>query len=103
MTTLDRHFTFEVGILKGHKLVQSGPYAVIRHPGYTGGIVAFFGTFSFLGLQPFSLWWWLVLALPSTIFMVLRISNEEETLHQHFGKEWEQHCKRTWRLFPPFF
>lgn len=30
-----------------------------------------------------------------------RISNEEQTLHQHFGAQWEQHCKRTWRLFPP--
>ncbi|CAL8462412.1 g1945 [Coccomyxa elongata] len=103
MATLKRHFTFEVGIVKDHKLVQNGPYRIIRHPGYTGGILSFLGTFSFLGLQPFTLLWWLLLAIPMSVFMVLRIRNEEETLHRHFGKEWEQHCKRTWRLFPPIF
>ena len=32
---------------------------------------------------------------------VARISNEEQTLHQHFEKQWEDYCKGTWRLFPP--
>ncbi len=28
------------------------------------------------------------------------IPHEEEVLHQHFGQEWEQYCKRTWCLIP---
>lgn len=33
---LGKLFTFEMSIRKNHKLVMSGPYAVVRHPGYTG-------------------------------------------------------------------
>ena len=34
--TLGRFFTFEVSIRKGHRLVTSGPYSIVRHPSYTG-------------------------------------------------------------------
>ena len=40
---------------------------------------------------------------PDACLQAARIPNEEQTLHQHFGKQWEQHCKRTWRLLPPIF
>ncbi|KIJ42366.1 hypothetical protein M422DRAFT_254440 [Sphaerobolus stellatus SS14] len=33
--TLRRHFTFEVTILPDLRVVSSGPYAHVRHPGYT--------------------------------------------------------------------
>ncbi|CAK0751560.1 hypothetical protein CVIRNUC_002077 [Coccomyxa viridis] len=101
MKVLAKHFTFEVGIVKDHKLVQSGPYQRIRHPGYTGAIVCAVGTLGFLCLRPPGMVWFTVFAVPMTLFMAARITNEEHTLHQHFGKQWEQHCKRTWRLFPP--
>jgi hypothetical protein len=29
-------FTFEMSIRREHRLVTSGPYSVVRHPGYTG-------------------------------------------------------------------
>ncbi len=45
---LGRLFTFEVGIRKGHKLVQSGPYAMLRHPSYTGLAVGLAGIALFL-------------------------------------------------------
>jgi len=45
---LGRLFTFEVGIRKGHKLVQSGPYAILRHPSYTGLAVGLAGVALFL-------------------------------------------------------
>ncbi|CAL5227713.1 g10723 [Coccomyxa viridis] len=103
MRVLARHFTFEVGIVKDHKLVQTGPYCLIRHPGYTGAILSAFGLVGFLGLRPPGLAWALVFVLPMTALMVARIPNEEQTLHQHFGRQWEEHCKRTWRLLPPIF
>ena len=33
---MGRMFTFEMSIRRDHKLVTSGPYGVVRHPGYTG-------------------------------------------------------------------
>ena len=35
--------TYELGVLKGHRLVTGGPYAVVRHPAYTAFIVAVAG------------------------------------------------------------
>lgn len=34
--TLGRHFDMEVEVHRGHELVRSGPYALVRHPIYTG-------------------------------------------------------------------
>lgn len=36
-------FTFEMSILKVHKLVMSGPYSVVRHPGYAGVLCTVLG------------------------------------------------------------
>ncbi|HEX7996058.1 MAG TPA: isoprenylcysteine carboxylmethyltransferase family protein, partial [Streptosporangiaceae bacterium] len=38
--TLDRFFTFVVGIAQDHRVVQHGPYRVLRHPGYAGALLA---------------------------------------------------------------
>lgn len=36
-------FTFEMSIRKDHRLVTTGPYGVVRHPGYFGGLCAILG------------------------------------------------------------
>jgi protein-S-isoprenylcysteine O-methyltransferase Ste14 len=36
-------FTFEMTILKNHRLVTSGPYNIVRHPAYTGAVSTMFG------------------------------------------------------------
>jgi len=40
---LGRMFTFEMSILRNHKLITSGPYAIVRHPSYVGCILAVSG------------------------------------------------------------
>ena len=45
---LGHMFTFEVGIRKDHRLVQTGPYAILRHPSYTGLLVGIIGIALFL-------------------------------------------------------
>ena len=32
-------FTFEMSICRNHKLITSGPYAVVQHPSYVGAIL----------------------------------------------------------------
>ncbi|KAF9467692.1 hypothetical protein BDZ94DRAFT_1233035 [Collybia nuda] len=41
--TMGQQFTFELSIREGHTLVTSGPYGIVRHPGYTGIFVALIG------------------------------------------------------------
>lgn len=95
---LAKQFSIEVTLQKDHKLIQSGPYKVIRHPRYLGILIFFTGislTFrSLLGI-------FIVLALASVL--IWRVFAEEKMMHQEFGKEWEEYQSTTWRLIPYIF
>jgi protein-S-isoprenylcysteine O-methyltransferase Ste14 len=41
---LGRNWSQTVSVKEGHELVTSGPYRWIRHPMYTGGLIAFLGS-----------------------------------------------------------
>lgn len=41
--TMGNMFTYEVVLMKEHKLVTSGPYAYVRHPSYTGVAMIYAG------------------------------------------------------------
>lgn len=93
---LGRFFTVDVAIHEGHELVTRGPYRLLRHPSYTGALLAFAG----LGL---TLCNWLALAAflaPVTAALLLRIHVEERALAAQFGDAWRAHGARTWRLVP---
>ena len=42
--SLSNNWSGEVGIKEGQRLIQSGPYAIVRHPIYTGMLFALLGT-----------------------------------------------------------
>ncbi len=97
--TLGRHFTVEVVIRRDHELVERGVYRVLRHPSYTGLLVAFLG----LGIY-FANWLSLaVLMLPITSAVLHRIGMEEKALRQAFGASWESYRLRTKRLIPGIY
>lgn len=93
---LGRFFTVDVAIHEDHRLVTRGPYRRLRHPSYTGALLAFVG----LGLTLHN---WLALAAfvaPILAALLVRIHVEERALAEQFGAEWVEHCARTWRLAP---
>jgi Putative protein-S-isoprenylcysteine methyltransferase len=97
VVTLGQHFRTSVRILDGHKLVTSGPYRILRHPSYTGGLITVFGVGLALGN-------WISLAAAfAGIFISysVRIFVEEAALRAHFGADFEAHAKRTWAVLPP--
>ena len=47
--TLGRFFTVDVTIEKDHELVERGPFRIVRHPSYTGVLLAFVGLALSLG------------------------------------------------------
>ena len=93
---LGRFFTVDVAIHPGHELVRSGPYRVLRHPSYTGALLIFFA----LGLQLRSGPALALMVLPLLGVFLRRIAVEERALAQHFGTQWAEHCRRTWRFAP---
>ncbi|KAL4243984.1 Protein-S-isoprenylcysteine O-methyltransferase [Abortiporus biennis] len=41
--TLGQYFTMQLAIRQDHKLITHGPYSIVRHPSYTGGIMLWAG------------------------------------------------------------
>jgi protein-S-isoprenylcysteine O-methyltransferase Ste14 len=94
--TLDRFFTFVVGISSDHRVVQHGPYRALRHPGYAGALLALAGAGIAMGN-------WLSLLLMivgPTLALSVRISVEETTLATALGAEYLAYASRTARLIP---
>ncbi len=58
-----------------HKLVDSGPYALVRHPGYSTGLLYFLGLGLLLGS-----WWALCLWLVEVAILSARLVLEEDFL-----------------------
>ena len=99
MRVLGRFFTYDVAISKGQHVVEVGPYRVVRHPSYLGGLIASLG----LGLTMTN---WAAVLLPlccSAIGYAYRIPIEERALVRGLGEDYRQYMKRTWRLVPYVF
>jgi protein-S-isoprenylcysteine O-methyltransferase Ste14 len=71
---------FEPGVRiqteRGHHVIDTGPYAIVRHPGYVAASVMFAGFAISLGS-----WWALIPAGVGSLVLVLRTVWEDRTLH----------------------
>ena len=94
--TLGRLFKFVVVIQDDHRVVQSGPYRVLRHPSYTGGLLAFLGAGIALG-SALSVAAFFLLPL---IAVIVRIRVEETELTAALGPDYTAYASRTRRLVP---
>ncbi|HEY0368622.1 MAG TPA: isoprenylcysteine carboxylmethyltransferase family protein [Chthoniobacterales bacterium] len=93
---LGRFFTVDVTIEKDHQLIEAGPYQLVRHPSYTGVLLAFVGW----GLSLHN-WLSLVLLLvPIFIVFTHRMNVEEDALRGALGERYATYMRRTKRLFP---
>jgi protein-S-isoprenylcysteine O-methyltransferase len=80
---------------EGHDLVTGGPYGYIRHPIYTGMLLAFFG--SALVARPV----WLAVFVGMAIYCVYSARTEEGLMMQAFPEQYTQYKRRT-KAFIPF-
>lgn len=96
---LGKYFTVNVAIADDHKLINSGPYRYIRHPSYTGALMAFAG----FGLCLSNWLAFAVVLLPVSAAFLRRISIEEAALRASFGQAYEEYCRNTKRLIPSVY
>lgn len=80
---------------RGHTVVSAGPYRVVRHPGYAGGVLAWIAAPVF-----FSSYW---VAIPSFVLIILsfiRTALEDQTLKKELRgyREYSEHVR--YRLIP---
>jgi protein-S-isoprenylcysteine O-methyltransferase Ste14 len=97
--TLGRYFTVNVAIHPDHQVIRTGPYRFIRHPSYTGMLIAFLGVGVYLA-NWLSL---LVLLIPITLATLYRIKKEEDILLKVLGQPYQAYSAQTKRLIPWLF
>lgn len=94
---VNRHFEPGVRIQenRGQTVIDRGPYAIVRHPGYIAGSVFAVSTALMLGS-----WWALLPALLVGASLVPRTLFEEETLRAELPGYTEYTRRVRWRFVP---
>jgi len=78
-----------------HRVVDSGPYSIVRHPGYVGLIITFLATPLLLPSR-----WICILSLVAALLLVIRTALEDRTLSAGLPGYAEYATKVRFRLIP---
>lgn len=116
---LGSNFTWELAVKKDHKLVTSGPYAVVRHPSYVGALTIYVGAlctiFGSGSWYSECIGWdsWISKvfsgvctswALGVPMLLMGRVNKEDAVLRKEFGEEWEAYARQVpYKLVPFIF
>jgi protein-S-isoprenylcysteine O-methyltransferase Ste14 len=92
---LGKNWSGTVTVKENHELIQTGPYRLVRHPIYTGLLVAATGS----ALVQDDLSSVLALALLFVSFWI-KLLREEAWMRDTFGEKYDAYCARTKRLVP---
>ncbi len=96
---LGRFFTRTVAIREGHRIVRDGPYRLLRHPSYTGYLIAVLGLAIALDNGAAAL----VLLVFNVAIYAYRIRVEEAAMAEEFGDVYRTYQRQTWCLLPLIF
>ena len=92
---LGKYWSGTVALKENHKLIDTGPYALVRHPIYTGLLLAVFGSALAAGT---------VQAVVAFCIMVpayiIKWRREEKLMRQEFGQEYAAYMQRTKAIIP---
>ena len=95
-TSLGRFYTRTLLTTDDQKVVSTGPYAWVRHPGYLGDLLLWSG----FGVLSGNVVILLLFPVMFTAVYLYRIKVEERMLVQTLGVEYSQYRKRTRKLIP---
>jgi protein-S-isoprenylcysteine O-methyltransferase Ste14 len=95
---IGRNWSATVTLKQGHELVTSGPYALVRHPIYTGLLLAFAGTALARGE-------WRGIVASVMVFLALwrKLRLEERWMRERFGASYDDYARRVRALIPFVF
>jgi len=84
-----------IEIAEGQQVISTGPYALVRHPMYTGGIIFVLAAPLMLGS-----WWALIPAAVVCGGIVVRLLDEERFLVKNLAGYADYRQRVRWRLVP---
>jgi protein-S-isoprenylcysteine O-methyltransferase Ste14 len=96
--TLAGNWSASVNLKQGHELIQSGPYAYVRHPIYSGILLMFVGTALVIG----RLHAWLGLLVVFASFWI-KLRQEDALMARHFPDTYPAYRRRVKALVPHLF
>ncbi len=76
-------------------LVTAGPYAYVRHPIYSGVLLALLGSTLSANVG------WLGILIIATCYFIYSAKKEEKNMLRRFPKEYGEYMKKT-KMFVPF-
>lgn len=80
-----------------HELIRSGPYAFVRHPIYSGLLLATIGTAIFVGEYRG------LVAVPLVLLSEsIKARREERFMIEEFGQTYQEYREQTWFIVPGF-
>lgn len=94
---LGRNWGIPMSLRQDHELVTSGPYAYVRHPIYTGILLAMFGSILAVDLL------WLVLFAMAFVYFLVSARTEEKMMFAQFPDAYPAYRRRTKMLIPFVF
>lgn len=92
---LGRNWSRSVTVKQDHELITSGPYALVRHPIYTGLLTGFAGSALARGQ-----WGGVVAVVLIFIALWRKLTLEETWMRAQFGSAYESYCRRSKALVP---
>ena len=91
---LGRNWGMPMSLKEGHELVTTGPYSYIRHPIYTGMLLALLGSALVTGTI------WLAVSAAIGVYCVYSARTEEQLMTREFPEQYEEYKRRTKRFIP---
>ena len=95
---LGRNWSGTVTIKKDHELIRGGPYGIVRHPIYTGALLALLGTSIIFGETR-----WLLGFGLAVLALRLKSLREERFMTEQFGAEYADYRRKVKALIPFFW
>jgi protein-S-isoprenylcysteine O-methyltransferase Ste14 len=92
---LGRNWSGIVTVKQDHELIRSGPYALVRHPIYSGLLLAILGTAVAIGE-----WRGLIAFALITVGFVLKFKTEERFMSEAFGEQYARYRAEVRSLIP---
>ena len=87
-----------IEVATDQQVISTGPYAIVRHPMYTGALILLIGTPLALGS-----WWGILAFIPIAAVIIWRLSDEENFLSKNLAG-YPAYCEKVkYRLLPGIF
>jgi protein-S-isoprenylcysteine O-methyltransferase Ste14 len=92
---LGRNWSGTVTVKENHELIRTGPYGIVRHPIYSGLLVAILGT-----AVAFGEWRGLLAFGFLTVAFLLKLRREERFMSESFPNDYPRYCAEVPALIP---